>query len=382
MIQLCKHKETRCLIPIAAATVLYLCIHESSRTPIKTRNSQVANNTKLSKYRQTYVHQRDDVCYNTHKADPHIHEVSDDFLSFGKESLDWWSWLGNTMVLRQLLHEIAMRHPETRHTIHTQINFCMEYEHSLVLPGGLNILQNPPIGKVPSVYQDGSYYTVLEDVCQLSRHDIIVQYSMPNIENFRLSNKFSAALLEKMIYVPPLEYEYNPYHLERDIMPITTFVYPEMSRRYDIIQDLEKKGIHVKNHNQITSRDRMKELYDASAIMLNIHQTPYRHTLEELRILPALMRGVIVISEIVPLMEIVPYSSFIVWSSIDDLPTTITDVTTNYETYFDRFFGSESELPCILSMMRSNAYKDLEKRIIKLHRQRSTQIDNIHRRRF
>ena len=115
----------------------------------------------------------------------------------------------------------------------------------------------------------------------------------------------------------------------------------------------------------------MKEVYDASAILLNIHQTPHHHTLEEMRILPALMRGVVVISEIVPLAETVPYSSFIVWSSINDLPATITDVLTNYETYFDRFFGPESKLPCILTAMRSKAYRDLEKGILKLYRQHS-----------
>ena len=277
------------------------------------------------------------------------------------------------MLLRQFLHEIALHHPETRQTIHTQISFCMEYEHSLVLSGGVGILQYPPTGQVPSMYRDGSYYTVLENVCQLSQHDVVVQYSMPNIENFRTSKQFSAALLDKLVYVPPLEYEYNPYHLDRTLGPITTFVYPEKSRRRHIIQALEEKGIHVHNHNQITTRDGMKAVYDASAIMLNIHQTPYHHTLEELRILPALMRGVVIISEPAPLIETVPYAAFIVWSSIDALPATIADVTTHYETYFDKFFGPGSELPCILATMRSNGYRDMERRILKLHQQRSAQ---------
>jgi hypothetical protein len=117
----------------------------------------------------------------------------------------------------------------------------------------------------------------------------------------------------------------------------------------------------------------MKAVYDASAIMLNIHQTPYHHTLEELRILPALMRGVVIISETAPLIETVPYAAFIVWSSIDALPATIADVTTHYETYFDKFFGPGSKLPCILATMRSNGYRDMERRILKLHQQRSAQ---------
>ena len=367
----CKHKEAWCLLPIATMALLYMYLQEPCYTWMVIRDRRIANNTKLSKDRQLYVHQRDDICYNHHGNEHHIHEVSDDFLSFGEESLGW-SWLGNVMILRQLLHEIASNHPETRETIHTRINFCLEAEQSLVLPGGLHNPQESPIGKVPSINRDGSFYAVESTVCKLPRHDIIVQYSMPNIQNFKLSNQFSADLLEKLIYIPSLEYEYNPYHLDRAITPITTFIRPEVPRRHSIIQGLEAKGIRVENHNQILSRDRMKEIYDASAVLLNIHQTPYHHALEELRILPALMRGVIVISEVSPLTETIPYSSFIVWSTINDLPATVTDVVTNYETYFDRFFGPGSKLPCILTAMWSNAYRDLEKRVLKLHHQRST----------
>lgn len=370
-----KHKEAWCVFPvIAALAVLYLGIRGFSYyAPVAIRNQRFANNTKLSKDQQAYVHQRDDVCHTHHdktttEYQMHHHEVSDDFRSFGNEALDDWSWIGNVMLLRQLLHEIALHHPETRKSIHARIDFCMEYEHSLVLPGGINIPPNSPIGNVPSIYKDGSHYLVVSAACQLPPHDLIIQYSIPNMQNFELSNRFDVALLEKMIYVPPLEYEYNPYHLERGLTTITTFVTPGVSRRHTIIESLEAKGIHVENHNHIISRERMKEVYDASAIMLNIHQTPHHHTLEELRILPALMRGVVVISETAPLIENVPYSSFVVWSSIGDLPATITNVTENYETYFDRFFGPNSDLPCILTAMRAKAYRDLEKAVLKIHR--------------
>jgi hypothetical protein len=375
-----KHKEAVCVFPIAAAALLYLGIREFSYAPIVIRDQRLVNNTKLSKYQQAYVHRRDDVCHNIRRHNNNnitneysMHEVSDDFRSFGKEALDDWSWLGNLMLLRQLLHEIARHHPETRESIHTRIDFCMEYEHSLVLPGGINIPPDSPMGKVPSIYNDGQHYLVISAACQLPPHDLIIQYSMPNIQNFRLSHQFDDTLLAKLIYVPPLEYEYNPYHLERGLTPITTFVNPELSRRHAIIQGLEAKGIHVANHNHIVSRERMKAVYDAAAIMLNIHQTPHHHTLEELRILPALMRGVIIISEPAPLTDAVPYSSFIVWSAIGDLPATITNVTQNYEAYFDRFFGPSSNLPCILDAMRAQAYTELEHAVLRIHRQKQIQ---------
>jgi hypothetical protein len=100
--------------------------------------------------------------------------------------------------------------------------------------------------------------------------------------------------------------------------------------------------------------------------MLNIHQTEHHHTFEEFRVLPALLRGLVVICEESPLISSIPYSQFVVWSSINDLPMNVMKVKENYNDYVDRFFGPQSELPFILANMRNDAYKNMEKRILQI----------------
>ena len=73
-------------------------------------------------------------------------------------------------------------------------------------------------------------------------------------------------------------------------------------------------------------------------ILVNVHQTDHHHTFEELRVLPALCNGVLIISEEVPLKEEIPYSESIIWSSYDRLPETIEKVKENYDYYYKKIF--------------------------------------------
>ncbi len=50
------------------------------------------------------------------------------------------------------------------------------------------------------------------------------------------------------------------------------------------------------------------KLYGSKAILINVHQTSHHHTLEELRLLPALLRSMAIVSEETPLFKHVPYS--------------------------------------------------------------------------
>jgi hypothetical protein len=108
----------------------------------------------------------------------------------------------------------------------------------------------------------------------------------------------------------------------------------------------------------------MMRLYDRSAILLNVHQTPHHHTLEEFRVLPALLRGVVVISEVVPLVEHVPFREYVVWSTLADFPATTRRVLEHYEEYHGRFFGSEGGLEAVLAGMRERALAGLERQVL------------------
>ncbi len=285
--------------------------------------------------------------------------VSSDFTSFGS------LLIGYTVLLREILTEISFKYSAIRHRIHN-ISFCFEYEHSLVLAGGRNLPKHTPSGKVPSIYNSSETYRVKTAKCNLSNYDIVVQYSMANVENFERSGLFPSSLLKKMVYIPSLEFEYNPWHRNRNMAPITTFNDINQPRRKDVVDLLLKRGIHVINRNKIYGQTKIMTLYDSTAILINIHQTAHHHTLEEFRVLPALLRGVVIVCESSPLTDAIPYSAFLVWTSVEDMPSKVLEVMNNYDAYFDKFFGPRSELPRVLARMRRTAYTSMERRILEL----------------
>jgi hypothetical protein len=77
--------------------------------------------------------------------------------------------------------------------------------------------------------------------------------------------------------------------------------------------------------------------------LVNIHQTDTHHTLEELRVLPALLTGIIVISEEVPYKESIPYSKHIIWSKYDDIPKKISSVLSKYKYYQKKYLTGISD---------------------------------------
>ena len=219
--------------------------------------------------------------------------VTSDFRSFGTE------WIGNTPLLREILSEISLKYPETRNVIHNK-SFCYEYEHSLVLSGGRSLPSGTPFGKVPSIYNSSETYRVRTAICDRTKYNVVVEYSMANVRNFETSGLFSPSLLSRIVYIPCPEYEYRLRHQERSMAPITTFEDINQPRRKEMTERLLNRGIHVVNSNKIHGRDEMMALYYSTAILINIHQTPYHHTLEEFRLLPALLRGVVVVCELSP----------------------------------------------------------------------------------
>jgi hypothetical protein len=88
--------------------------------------------------------------------------------------------------------------------------------------------------------------------------------------------------------------------------------------------------------------------------LINIRQTAHHHTLEELRVLPALLCGAIVISESAPLQDTIGYSEFILWATIDDLPELIKDVATHYERYRQPIFGGARFVQCMRKLDQKN----------------------------
>ena len=103
-------------------------------------------------------------------------------------------------------------------------------------------------------------------------------------------------------------------------------------------------------------KETMKTIMDKFKILVNIHQTDFYHTLEELRILPSLMTGILIVSEDVPYKGNIPFSKHIIWSSYDDLPKTINDVLLNYVVYREKYLTGIDET---ITNMKTDSSKTL-----------------------
>ena len=174
-----------------------------------------------------------------------------------------------------------------------------------------------------------------------------------NLENIKLSGLFTD-LLKKYIVISPLFYTYQPdTGMTRGNDTITFFINPNEPRRRQFLDRLEAAGIKSKNVNRIYSG--VEALYRDTRILINIRQTDHHDTLEEFRVLPALLCGVIVICENAPLKEDCGYSEFILWSELDDMPELIKDVQNNYKKYYDRIFGGVAFMQCVEKLMARNS---------------------------
>ena len=103
-------------------------------------------------------------------------------------------------------------------------------------------------------------------------------------------------------------------------------------------------------------------MYSSTKIILNIHQTDHHHTFEELRVLPALLSGVIVICEESPLKEHIPYKDYVVWCNYDEIINVTKDVLSNYEKYYELLFSSKlNELRAIINSLHIDITANLSK---------------------
>lgn len=213
----------------------------------------------------------------------------------------------------------------------------IQFEHTIVKQGGRGS-DGFPKGKV--LDSDGNEYLVrISDYNYLSTRDIVIEYSFTNIENIKSSGIFDE-YATKLRQVTPILYDHKIEKGERTINCITSFSNIYEERRYSLIKEIERRGIDSKNVNDVFSGTGLKDLYSETRILINIRQTNHHHTLEELRVLPALLNGVIVVCEDVPLRESVPYQDFVIWSDYSNILDKVQEVQDNYDFYWDSIFGN------------------------------------------
>ena len=227
------------------------------------------------------------------------------------------------------------------------IKVDIQCEHTLVKDGGRSVT-NKIYGNVKS--DEGYYLVRIDKFSYINSLDMIIEYSLPNIENIKISGEFDD-YLSKVFYVAPMLYKPNFNGFKTDV--ITLFDHNGNPRRSNILNKLKEHGVDNKIVTECFSHECLLNTYDKTKIMVNVHQTDHHHTFEELRVLPALLNGVIIVSEDVPLKETIPYNEFIIWCSYDDIPKKTLEVINNYDYYFDKLF-TNSNIEAILDNINNN----------------------------
>jgi len=248
-------------------------------------------------------------------------------------------------------------------TIRININ-C---EHTLVKMGGRDVPSYTPFGMIDD--DDNNKYLVrIDKYFDLINSDIIIDYSIPNICNVQTCYMFDT-FSKKHIYISSSIYDSYFIKENRNNISLTTFANVEEPRRAKLLKNIRDKNLsHINVHNCF-DKNELQKLYKNTKILINIHQTPHHHTVEEFRILPALECGVIVISEISPLITLIPYHDYVIWETYDNIIEKTIEIQNNYEYYHNLIFSSPKMHN--LADLKNVNYNTLSYRICKAYNELS-----------
>jgi hypothetical protein len=178
-----------------------------------------------------------------------------------------------------------------------------------------------------AIFEDkttGTYRPLFHNYDKIKNNDIIIEYSATNFEICQMY-KSELDFTDKVIYVPPLMYD-SPNLNTNGNRDKNIIVFHASNERRGFITnqcDAESFGSY--------DDDVIAKTYQNYKILLNIHQTDNFVTIEEFRILPALMNGILIISESGPLIEKTPYYNHIVWADYDSIVNVTKNVLKNYD---------------------------------------------------
>jgi hypothetical protein len=213
------------------------------------------------------------------------------------------------------------------------VRLDIQPEHTLVKLGGRSV-SKPVLGNIPTDDAGENYLVRIDKFDYYRSLDGVIEYSVPNIVN--MQSCFDEEVVDyskKCRYIAPLIYDKDRLEHNKRSGVFTLFTLGSSSRR-----DLFHKATGIENIDDEFCSSKLAELYYNKAIMVNIHQTDHHQTFEELRVLPALSQGVIVVAENSPLKEYIPYADSIVWSSLEDMKDVLLDVERNYQSYRNKIF--------------------------------------------
>jgi hypothetical protein len=215
------------------------------------------------------------------------------------------------------------------------INLDFQYEHTIVNDGKVG------------------YYCDVYRFTNLIQLQSVFEYSSTNLHNIKTSEYFKKNS-DVFRYFPPLIYDIsNSDNRFKNCLTIHT----SSLRRNNIHQQIEMDYYHnVCGSRDVYCKNNMKSVMDKYKILINIHQTDKYCTLEELRVLPSLMTGILVISEESPYKEYIPYSKHIIWSPYDKIADTINNVLENYDFFRQKYL---TNLDLTLKQMKTESDNEM-----------------------
>lgn len=227
------------------------------------------------------------------------------------------------------------------------INIFLQIEHTLFRPGSRTSSLGVQ-GTLPIPGTNEKYLIRIAEFDKLRFADVIFDYSRINLLNIQSSLAFKD-YLQKTVCISPTLYPICTSSKNRHGI-ITLFGDPNIPRRKLFLENLYRNTISSQNIQGIYLG--VDQIYRSAKIVINIRQTDGHETLEELRVLPALRSGAIVVCESAPYIEKTAYSKYIIWGSLQDLPRLIAEVESHYEEIHQRIFGDGSENSSFVKRMK------------------------------
>lgn len=225
---------------------------------------------------------------------------------------------------------------------------AFQIEHTLVKPGGGDS-DGSPVSATPLPESEGRYLARLLHRSTLAAADLVLDYSQANVLHLSDAGGFDDVLAHTAV-IAPLLHEHCFTRDGRDQPALTLFSDAGEGRRGRFLAAARARGLPIRNLKRCFDSNALQAQYRRTRVLVNVRRSDHHDTIEELRILPALQSGVIVVSEDGPLRHALPYSRFIVWTHYDTLVEQVADVLRDYDAWHARLFG-DPELPKILAAM-------------------------------
>ena len=240
-----------------------------------------------------------------------------------------------------------------------------QIEHTLVKPGGGGS-DGAPRSNTPLPDASGHYLARVLHLGALQQCDRVIEYSRANLVHLRDAGGFED-YLECVVPLAPLLFDADFSEANRTWPLMTLFSDVEDGRRGRFLRAARAAGLPIRNRKRCFEPEQLRQAFRQCRILVNVRRSDHHDTLEELRVLPALLCGVIVISEDVPLRETIPYARFVIWARYEELPATIARVHADYAAWHARIF-TDPGLADVLRTLRAENLAAVEQALAGLQR--------------